>query len=164
MAAALGEPGAARAVGQALGHNPFAPVVPCHRILAANGRPGGFSAGGGALTKLRMLAIEDARPNGLAQVAASAGSRRKVAMREAKMIPACSAKPASASSRQADSPCVAPTSPPSAAPIGRAPVLIVRNTADTRPSMAGGATLWRSVAEVMTQTIGPAPKRKNDSE
>ncbi|PTT38782.1 cysteine methyltransferase, partial [Acidovorax sp. HMWF018] len=41
MAAALGEPGAARAVGQALGHNPFAPVVPCHRILAANGKTGG---------------------------------------------------------------------------------------------------------------------------
>jgi methylated-DNA-[protein]-cysteine S-methyltransferase len=64
MAAALGEPGAARAVGQALGHNPFAPVVPCHRILAANGRPGGFSAGGGALTKLRMLQIEGACPGG----------------------------------------------------------------------------------------------------
>ncbi len=60
MAAALGEPGAARAVGQALGHNPFAPVVPCHRILAANGRAGGFSAGGGAATKMRMLDIEGA--------------------------------------------------------------------------------------------------------
>lgn len=60
MAAALGEPGAARAVGQALGHNPFAPVVPCHRILAANGRAGGFSAGGGAATKMRMLEIEGA--------------------------------------------------------------------------------------------------------
>lgn len=60
MAAALGEPGAARAVGQALGHNPFAPVVPCHRILAANGKTGGFSAGGGATTKMRMLEIEGA--------------------------------------------------------------------------------------------------------
>lgn len=60
MAAALGEPRAARAVGQALGHNPFAPVVPCHRILAANGRTGGFSAGGGAATKMRMLGIEGA--------------------------------------------------------------------------------------------------------
>ncbi|MCO5358204.1 methylated-DNA--[protein]-cysteine S-methyltransferase [Acidovorax kalamii] len=60
MAAALGEPGAARAVGQALGHNQFAPVVPCHRILAANGRTGGFSAGGGAATKMRMLGIEGA--------------------------------------------------------------------------------------------------------
>ena len=60
MAAALGEPGAARAVGQALGHNPFAPVVPCHRILAAKGKTGGFSAGGGAATKMRMLDIEGA--------------------------------------------------------------------------------------------------------
>ena len=60
MATALGEPGAARAVGQALGHNPFAPVVPCHRILAAHGKTGGFSAGGGAATKMRMLEIEGA--------------------------------------------------------------------------------------------------------
>lgn len=60
MATALGEPGAARAVGQALGHNPFAPVVPCHRILAAGGKTGGFSAGGGAATKMRMLEIEGA--------------------------------------------------------------------------------------------------------
>ncbi len=60
MAKALGVPGAARAVGQALGHNPFAPVVPCHRVLAAQGRPGGFSANGGLDTKLRMLLIEQA--------------------------------------------------------------------------------------------------------
>lgn len=60
VARRLGEPGAARAVGQALGHNPFAPVVPCHRVLAAGGRSGGFSAEGGALTKLRMLEIEKA--------------------------------------------------------------------------------------------------------
>jgi methylated-DNA-[protein]-cysteine S-methyltransferase len=60
MARALGEPGAARAVGQALGHNPFAPVVPCHRILAAHGASGGFSADGGTRTKLRLLEIEKA--------------------------------------------------------------------------------------------------------
>ena len=60
MAAALGAPGAARAVGQALGHNPFAPVVPCHRVLAAGGKAGGFSAGGRAATKVRMLEIEGA--------------------------------------------------------------------------------------------------------
>lgn len=60
VARQLGEPGASRAVGQALGHNPFAPVVPCHRILAAGGRSGGFSADGGARTKLRMLEIEGA--------------------------------------------------------------------------------------------------------
>jgi len=64
VAQRLGEPGAARAVGQALGHNPFAPVVPCHRVLAAGGRSGGFSAEGGALTKLKMLEIERARFGG----------------------------------------------------------------------------------------------------
>jgi methylated-DNA-[protein]-cysteine S-methyltransferase len=64
LARQLGEPGAARAVGQALGHNPFAPVVPCHRVLAADGRSGGFSANGGVSTKLRMLLIERARFNG----------------------------------------------------------------------------------------------------
>ncbi len=47
--------------------------------------------------------------------------------------------------------------------MGRAPALIVRNTADTRPSMVEAVTLWRSVVEVMTQTIGPAPNRKNES-
>jgi methylated-DNA-[protein]-cysteine S-methyltransferase len=61
VASRIGEPGAARAVGQALGHNPFAPVVPCHRVLAARSGPGGFSAEGGVATKLRMLQIEKAR-------------------------------------------------------------------------------------------------------
>ncbi|WP_077001662.1 methylated-DNA--[protein]-cysteine S-methyltransferase [Variovorax sp. KK3] len=62
VAAELGDKTLSRAVGQALGHNPFAPVVPCHRVLAAGGKPGGFSAHGGAVSKLRMLAIEQARP------------------------------------------------------------------------------------------------------
>lgn len=61
VARAIGEPGASRAVGQALGLNPFAPVVPCHRVLAAGARSGGFSAEGGAAAKLRMLEIERAR-------------------------------------------------------------------------------------------------------
>jgi methylated-DNA-[protein]-cysteine S-methyltransferase len=61
VAARLGDPGAARAVGQALGHNPFAPVVPCHRVLAAGTGAGGFSAAGGVATKLRMLQIEKAQ-------------------------------------------------------------------------------------------------------
>lgn len=60
LAADLGGPGLARAVGQALGANPFAPVVPCHRVLAAGREPGGFSGGQGALTKLRMLELEGA--------------------------------------------------------------------------------------------------------
>ena len=61
VAEQLGEPGAARAVGQALGHNPFAPIVPCHRVLAAHSGGGGFSAEGGVATKLRMLQIEKAQ-------------------------------------------------------------------------------------------------------
>ena len=63
VAAELGDPGAARAVGQALGRNPFPIIVPCHRVLAAAGRPGGFSAHGGVATKLRLLAIEGAPGN-----------------------------------------------------------------------------------------------------
>jgi methylated-DNA-[protein]-cysteine S-methyltransferase len=60
LAAALGQPGAAQAVGLALGRNPVPIVVPCHRILAASGKTGGFSAPGGVATKFRMLAIEGA--------------------------------------------------------------------------------------------------------
>lgn len=60
LAATVGDKGAARAVGQALGRNPWPIVVPCHRITAADGRTGGFSAPGGAATKLRLLEIEGA--------------------------------------------------------------------------------------------------------
>lgn len=60
FAALLGLPGAARAVGQALGANPFAPIVPCHRVLAKGQGAGGFSAPGGVATKLRMLQVERA--------------------------------------------------------------------------------------------------------
>lgn len=58
VAAMLGKPGASRAVGQALGRNPFLVVVPCHRVLAAGGRAGGFSAPGGVVAKQRLLALE----------------------------------------------------------------------------------------------------------
>lgn len=61
IAARLGEPGSAREVGQALGRNPFPIIVPCHRVLAAGGKAGGFSANGGVTTKLRLLTIERAR-------------------------------------------------------------------------------------------------------
>jgi len=66
IAARIGAPGAARAVGQALGRNPFPIVVPCHRVLAAGGKIGGFSAQGGVATKRRMLAIEGVQLNGAA--------------------------------------------------------------------------------------------------
>ena len=58
LATQIGSPGAARAVGQALGRNPFAIIVPCHRVMAARGKVGGFSANGGITTKLRLLACE----------------------------------------------------------------------------------------------------------
>lgn len=60
IARRLGEVGLSRAVGQALGANPWPIVVPCHRVLASGGKKGGFSAPGGAETKLRMLEIEGA--------------------------------------------------------------------------------------------------------
>jgi len=58
LARSLGKPGAARAIGQAMGANPFPIVVPCHRVLAANYATGGFSAHGGVETKARLLAAE----------------------------------------------------------------------------------------------------------
>jgi methylated-DNA-[protein]-cysteine S-methyltransferase len=59
VATALGAPPeAAREVGRAMARNPLPLLVPCHRVLAAGGRIGGFSAPGGAATKLRMLALE----------------------------------------------------------------------------------------------------------
>ncbi len=61
LAAAAGRPGAARAVGQALGRNPIPLIIPCHRVLAADGRAGGFSAHGGGATKGRLLKIEGVR-------------------------------------------------------------------------------------------------------
>ena len=61
VARAMGEPGAARAVGKALGENPWPIVVPCHRVLASSGGMGGFSAPGGSQTKARLLTIEKAR-------------------------------------------------------------------------------------------------------
>jgi methylated-DNA-[protein]-cysteine S-methyltransferase len=61
VAEKLDAPGAARAVGQALGANPFPIIVPCHRVLGAGGKVGGFSARGGTTTKMRLLNIEGAK-------------------------------------------------------------------------------------------------------
>ena len=54
-------PEAARDVGQAMAKNPVALMIPCHRVLAAGGKVGGFSAAGGSATKTRMLALEGVR-------------------------------------------------------------------------------------------------------
>lgn len=61
VAKRLGDPGAARAVGQAMGANPFPIIVPCHRVLASGGKTGGFSAPLGLETKMQMLTIERAK-------------------------------------------------------------------------------------------------------
>jgi methylated-DNA-[protein]-cysteine S-methyltransferase len=65
LAARVGADATAREVGQSLGRNPFPIVVPCHRIVAASGELGGFSAPGGTATKRRLLTIEDARRDGV---------------------------------------------------------------------------------------------------
>lgn len=63
IARKLGGVELSREVGQALGRNPVPIIVPCHRVLAAGGKPGGFSANGGVATKLKLLAIEGAVVN-----------------------------------------------------------------------------------------------------
>lgn len=60
IAKRLGAPHESREVGQALGRNPIAIIVPCHRVLGADGKMGGFSANGGVATKRRILEIEGA--------------------------------------------------------------------------------------------------------
>jgi methylated-DNA-[protein]-cysteine S-methyltransferase len=64
IAERLGDRALARDVAQALGQNPFPIIVPCHRVVAAGGKTGGFSAPGGVRTKLRLLSIEGADPAG----------------------------------------------------------------------------------------------------
>jgi methylated-DNA-[protein]-cysteine S-methyltransferase len=64
VAERLGDRALARDVAQALGQNPFPIIVPCHRVMAAGGKTGGFSAPGGVRTKLRLLSIERAQPSG----------------------------------------------------------------------------------------------------
>lgn len=64
IATQLGDKLLARDVGTALGENPCPIMMPCHRVLAANGKPGGFSASGGVVTKLKLLSIEGAQPGG----------------------------------------------------------------------------------------------------
>jgi methylated-DNA-[protein]-cysteine S-methyltransferase len=58
IAKAMGVPGAARAVGQALGANPNPIVVPCHRVVRADGVLGGYSGGQGPATKAKLLSRE----------------------------------------------------------------------------------------------------------
>ncbi len=58
IARAIGHPGAARAVGQALARNPFAPTVPCHRVVGSKGAMTGYSGPGGIEAKRCLLLRE----------------------------------------------------------------------------------------------------------
>ena len=60
IAKRLGAPQESREVGQAMGKNPVAIIMPCHRVLGADGKMGGFSANGGVATKRHILEIEGA--------------------------------------------------------------------------------------------------------
>jgi len=60
IASRIGRPKAARAVGQALGRNPFAPTIPCHRVVGGGGAMTGYSGRGGVKTKRRLLIKEGA--------------------------------------------------------------------------------------------------------
>lgn len=60
LARRAGSPGAARAVGQAMAKNPFPIIIPCHRVVAGNGKLGGYSGRGGVATKRALLELEGA--------------------------------------------------------------------------------------------------------
>ncbi len=60
LARKIGRPKAVRAVGNAVGKNPFAPAVPCHRIVRSDGKLGGYSGKGGVATKIKLLKKEGA--------------------------------------------------------------------------------------------------------
>lgn len=62
IARRMGDVSLSRAVGQAMGSNPIPLIIPCHRVLASGGKTGGFSAPGGAVAKVRMLALEGVEP------------------------------------------------------------------------------------------------------
>jgi methylated-DNA-[protein]-cysteine S-methyltransferase len=61
IAAAIGNPRAARAVGRALGANPIPVVIPCHRVIASSGALGGYSAAGGVRVKRQLLDLESGK-------------------------------------------------------------------------------------------------------
>ena len=58
VAKAIGKPLAARAVANAIGKNPYAPKIPCHRVIRSNGSLGGYSGKGGVKTKKFLLKKE----------------------------------------------------------------------------------------------------------
>jgi len=58
LAIAIGKPKSARAVANACGKNPYAPTIPCHRVIRSDGKLGGYSGKGGINTKIKLLKQE----------------------------------------------------------------------------------------------------------
>ena len=58
LALAIGRPKSARAVANACGKNPYAPTIPCHRVIRSDGKLGGYSGKGGINTKKKLLKLE----------------------------------------------------------------------------------------------------------
>jgi methylated-DNA-[protein]-cysteine S-methyltransferase len=102
----VGRPAAARAVGNALKKNPVALIIPCHRVLAAGGRPGGFSAHGGMATKASLLAAEGVTFGRPATIASERALRRAIALlkeRDPTLAP-CFARPITLKQYRRESP------------------------------------------------------------
>jgi methylated-DNA-[protein]-cysteine S-methyltransferase len=106
LAKALDRPAAARAVGQALARNPIGLIIPCHRVLAAGGKPGGFSAHGGRATKARMLAIEGVTFGPPPTIKSQRDLRRAAALLRARdpRLARCMAKPIAFTLKREQSP------------------------------------------------------------
>ena len=60
VAIGINMPNSARAVANACGMNPYAPIIPCHRVIKSNGSIGGYSGKGGIKTKIKLLKQEKA--------------------------------------------------------------------------------------------------------
>ena len=99
IAVKLGDRLLARDVGAALGANPWPIVVPCHRVTAAGGKLGGFSARGGTSLKQRILAIERARPDGPPGLFDEVGTIDAPACEGGAISPPSASAPASAPTR-----------------------------------------------------------------
>ena len=61
IAQAIGKPNSSRAVANACGKNPYAPDIPCHRVIRSDGKLGGYSGVGGVKMKEKLLKIENTR-------------------------------------------------------------------------------------------------------
>src|SRR5690606_15312856 len=164
VAALAGSPGASRAVGQAMAKNPVALIVPCHRVTAASGKLGGFTAYGGAATKQALLELEGCAPAGTKTAAAAkapaakaarapaAKAARAPAAKAARAPAAKAARAPAAKTRAATASAAKPrtAAPPPAAPRTAAPAAPV----DAALAM-GALSKADPVLGALIQRVGP---------